>query len=100
MSSICVSFRSTLRKELIEFLFVIVIAEEFVEVCSRLHEREGVLLRAFSTNCFVNLERGGVHGAVGGAAVEDDVDTGLGQLVASVEGCLAKFGDVGEDGHA
>src|SRR5579859_5342882 len=68
------------RKQGIEFLFVSVVVEIFVEIGACLHQRDDVLLCAFATYGFVDLQGCGVHGAVGGAAVEDDVDTGGGEF--------------------
>src|SRR5690606_8414164 len=57
-------------------------------------------LRALRTDRFVYLEGGGIHGAVRPAAVQDDVHTHRGQLVAGEQGRSAEFGNVGQDGYA
>src|ERR1700723_1299880 len=87
-------------EKLIELLLIGLVAKEFVKFGASLHEAEHTALRTFVPDGMVHLEGGGVHRTVGGAAIEDDVDPGGGQLLRGVEGSLPKLGDIGQDGHA
>ncbi len=88
------------RKELVELLLVGVIAEEFVQFGAGLHEVEHISLRTFAPDGMVHPEGGGIHGAVGSATIEDDVDADGGQLLGGVERSFSELCDVGQDGHA
>ena len=76
------------------------VVEISVKIVAGLHQRQHALLRALGANGLVDLERGGIHGAVSRAAIENDVDARGCQFFAREERSLAELGDVGEDGHA
>src|SRR3546814_13005668 len=84
--------RLLLREQLVELPFVGVVVEEVVQLVARLQAVDDVLLRAFAAHGFVEAERGLVHGAVGAAAVQGDVDAGFAQLVGGEERGRAENG--------
>src|SRR3990167_6869297 len=74
-------FLGLTAEELIELLFVGVVADDVVEFLARLHFRDQAFLRALPADRFISAQRGLVHGAKGGERVQHDADPGRAQLV-------------------
>ena len=64
-----------------------------------MHGLHGGLLGAVTHHGLIEVERGGVHRAIGAAAVERNVDIGAAQLVGGEERRATELGQVGQDGH-
>src|SRR3546814_1450321 len=91
--------RLFLREQFVELPLVGVVVEEVIQLVACLQAVDDVLLRAFAAYGFVEAERGLVHGAVGAAAVQRDVDAGLAQLVGGEERRRAELGEVRSEEH-
>src|SRR5690606_10785274 len=91
--------RSVLREQSVELVLVLVVAEEVVELGAGLQGVDDVLLRALAAHGLVEVQRGLVHGAIGAAAVQGDVDAGFAQLVGGEERGRAELGQVSQDRH-
>ena len=75
-------------------------SRDAVEIFAGLHHGDHAALGSLGADGLVDFQRGGIHGAIGGAAVEDDIYAGGLQFLTRKERRLAELRDIGQDGNA